>query len=387
VIDYPALIQVHPLLPRLPEDSRGCYSHRMDDERRGWLALGRAMLPPRRAAGLLQQAGGTAELFTSAPQALSLRPTERERLQEAWARAPEDAALLEKCAATLLTMRDPAYPPLLREIYDPPVLLYVRGEITPADRRAVAIVGSRRSTPYGRMVAQSLARGLAEAGVTVVSGMALGIDAAAHRGALEAGGRTIAVLGCGVDRCYPAEHRGLMQQIVAAGAVASELPPGMPPVARHFPQRNRIISGLTLGTVVVEAPEKSGALITAGLALEQGREVFAVPGSVNSEQARGAHRLLKEGAKLAESIADILEELDLQGGAPRTPPVAARAAHADPESPADPLLAHLSLEPVGLEQLQEQTGLPAGELSARVLLLELKGLVGRLPGNRLVRLA
>ena len=358
----------------------------MNEQEQAWLTLGRAMLPCRKVLALLERLGSPQALLAASANELELLPSQLERLQQARQQVGKDQAACRQAGACLLSCQDDAYPSLLRQIHDPPVLLYVRGGLLSQDRRAVAVVGSRRTTPYGRMVAQSLGRGLAEAGVTVVSGLAVGIDAAAHRGALEGGGRTIAVLGCGIDRCYPAEHTQFAAQVAAAGAVMTEFPPGTPPLAHHFPIRNRIITGLTLGTVVVEAPLKSGALLSAGLALEQGREVFAVPGSVNSELARGNHLLLKEGAKLVESVEDILEELDLEQCHPRAPlPAFAPGQDGEGEGE-DPLLQHLSLEPVGIEELQGKTSLAAGELSARLLLLELKGLVGRLPGNRLIKL-
>ena len=356
----------------------------MSEEEGALLVLGRAMLPARKAGELLRRYGSAAALL-GAEGELPLSASQRATLRAARGQAARDEAMLARCGAHLVSLLDERYPPLLCEIHDPPPVLYVRGELAAGERRAVAIVGSRRTTPYGRAVAQALGRGLAEAGVAVVSGLALGIDAAAHEGALEAGGRAIAVLGCGIDQYYPVAHRDLTDRVAKAGAVITEFPPETAPLPMNFPIRNRVIAGMTLGTVVVEAPAKSGALITAGLALEQGREVFAVPGSINSELARGTHQLLKEGAKLVESVQDILEELDLEQGTTRAPlPTAGQDGGEQPAG--DPLLAYLSLDPVGLEDLQEKTGLPAGELSARLLLLELRGLVGRLPGNRLIRL-
>ncbi len=218
---------------------------------------------------------------------------------------------MDACAASLLTLDDTAYPWRLGEIYDPPLALFVRGSLLPEDEHAVAIVGTRRPTPYGIRMAEKLARELAARGITVVSGLATGIDAAAHRGALEAGGRTIAVLGNGVDVVYPRENRELTDRIIERGCILSQFPMGYPPNKGHFPRRNRLISGMTLGTVVVQAPRDSGALITAHAAVEQGREVFAVPGEAGIHASEGPHGLIREGAKLVESAEDIIVELNL----------------------------------------------------------------------------
>ncbi len=218
---------------------------------------------------------------------------------------------MDACAASLLTLDDTAYPWRLGEIYDPPLALFVRGSLLPEDEHSVAIVGTRRPTPYGIRMAEKLARELAARGITVVSGLATGIDAAAHRGALEAGGRTIAVLGNGVDVVYPRENRELTDRIIERGCILSQFPMGYQPNKGHFPRRNRLISGMTLGTVVVQAPRDSGALITAHAAVEQGREVFAVPGEAGIHASEGPHGLIREGAKLVESAEDIIVELNL----------------------------------------------------------------------------
>ncbi len=207
----------------------------------------------------------------------------------------------------LTTLGSPGYPANLAEIYNPPLILYYRGSLEGLDL-SLAIVGSRQATPYGRVTATVLARDLGSAGFVIVSGFARGIDAAAHRGALDAKGRTVAVFGCGLDTIYPREHRSLCEEIVERGAVVSDFPLGVQPLSANFPARNRIISGLSLGTLVVEGQERSGSLITADFALEQGRDVFAIPGPINSEYSRGPHKLLKQGAKLVESAGDILEE-------------------------------------------------------------------------------
>lgn len=279
----------------------------------------------------------------------------------------------------MLTLADAEYPAALRTIFDPPSPLYVRGALISADDVAVAIVGTRRPTPYGVAVAEQLARDLTRCGVTVVSGLARGIDAAAHRGALEAGGRTIAVLGCGPDIVYPPEHRRLLESIIGQGAVVSECPPGTPPLASQFPRRNRIISGLSRGVVVVEGRTDSGALITADAALEQGREVFAIPGRIFDETSRAPHRLLAQGARLVERVEDILEELHLVWRA-APPPVAPVL-----DATEDAVLAQLSLTPQNVDRLAALSGLPVAAVNRTLLVLECKGLAAALPGNRYVR--
>ncbi len=242
--------------------------------------------------------------------------------------------LMKQCGAWLITLGDDNYPARLAEIYDPPLLLFARGSLIEEDQRAVAIVGTRRASPYGLRMAEKFGGELARRGVTVVSGMANGVDAAAHRGALNVGGRTIAILGNGVDVLYPKQHAELRDAIIASGCLLSQFPMGVGPSPGHFPYRNRIISGFTAGVLVVEAPSRSGALITARQAAEQGREVFAVPGQVGSKNSEGPHALIREGAKLVESVDDILMELELpefedapaSAAAPAQPREAAPAA-------------------------------------------------------------
>jgi DNA processing protein len=272
---------------------------------------------------------------------------------------------------------DPRYPALVAGIFDPPLVLWLRGAVTILSATAVAIVGSRAASVYGEETAARLASDLAARGLVIVSGLARGIDAAAHRGALAAGGRTVAVLGCGVDVVYPPEHAALMDEVARTGAVVSEFPPGMPPLPCNFPRRNRIISALSLGVVVVEARQRSGALITADCALEQGREVMAVPGSVLSERHRGSHTLLKAGAGLVETADDVLEVLKLghEGGA------ATGCAVVE-----DPLVAAMDAgEAYALDALATMSGHDAATLLPRLLELELQGFVRRLPGGRFVR--
>jgi len=298
-----------------------------------------------------------------------------------WRAVDTEIHNLTKAGVRLVTRLSPDYPENLTHLHDPPPFLYVRGSLIPTDRLAIAIVGSRFASAYGRGVARDLAHGLVQKGVTVVSGLARGIDVEAHRATLEAKGRTIAVLGSGLDVIYPSEHRPLAAEIPASGAVVSEFPLGSKPDAIHFPYRNRVISGLTLGTVVVEAAENSGSLITARFALEQNREVFAVPGVITSVRSRGPHKLLKDGAKLVENVEDILQEI-----APALMPTSA-ARSAEPTlllEPHETLLVGL-FEPNGLDALHVDTLIARSNLTpARVLEvllgLELKGIVTQLPG-------
>jgi len=275
----------------------------------------------------------------------------------------------------VITLGDPAYPPLLLQTADPPLLLYVQGRVELLAAASIAIVGSRNPTPQGTDNARDFARQLGNDGLVVVSGLALGIDGAAHDGALAGAAGTIAVVGTGLDRVYPSRHRALAHRIVAQGAMVSEYAPGTPPLPENFPLRNRIIAGLSLGTLVVEAALRSGSLITARLAAEAGRDVFAVPGSIHAPQSRGCHALIKQGAKLVESAADIVDELRGQ------PPQPAKAADDAPEPASEPLLDALGHDPTTMDALQARTGWPSAELSARLLELELEGRVARLPGG------
>ncbi len=301
----------------------------------------------------------------------------------ATALASEPPAYAERLAAArqwldgganrgVVTLGDADYPPLLLQTADPPLLLYVQGRAALLAAPSLAVVGSRNPTAQGADNARAFARQLGLDGLAVVSGLALGIDGAAHEGALTAPAGTVAVVGTGLDRVYPARHRDLAHRIGATGALVSEYAPGTPALPPNFPQRNRIIAGLSLGTLVVEAALRSGSLITARLAAEAGREVFAVPGSIHSPQSKGCHALIKQGAKLVESAADIVEEL--RGHRPAGPmPGPAPAPH--------PLLDALGDDPVTLDALLARTGLPTPELSAQLLELELDGRVARLPGG------
>lgn len=285
---------------------------------------------------------------------------------------------------SITTLADPAYPGALLEIPDPPVLIYVRGNTELLARPAIAIVGSRNATAQGLANASAFARSLSEHGLTVVSGLALGIDAAAHRGALGHRGSTVAVLGTGADVVYPRRNRELFETIAADGAIISELPIGTPALAGHFPRRNRLISGLTKGCLVVEAAIHSGSLITARVAAEQGREVFAIPGSIHSPLSKGCHALIRQGAKLVESAADILEELHF--AAPREAPPAAAASGAVASAEAR-LLDAIGFDPVHPDTLCTRLGLTPDVVSAMLLTLEMNGSVAPLPGGRYQRLA
>lgn len=323
-------------------------------------------------------------------------------------RAPtrEAAAAMLAAAAErgirVLTPGMAEYPPGLREIHDPPPVLYCRGEVLPADERAVAVVGTRRATRYGLRQTELLTRGLAAAGVTIVSGLARGVDGVAHRAAVEAGGRTLAVLAGGLSRIYPPEHEGLAEGVAARGALLAEAPPPMPPMSGSFPQRNRIVSGMSLAVLVIEAAERSGALITARHAAEQGRDVFALPGPIDSVASRGCHRLIQEGAKLVTSVEDVLEEVEtlaslrsLSALAPRSrggvasPPLAEPTPTAPAKEWSEPertLLGAIRSEATGIDGLVEATGLPIERVLAGLSRLEAEGAIRRLSGAT-VRLA
>ncbi len=298
---------------------------------------------------------------------------------------------LKNSGIGLLFRDDPDYPELLSHIYDPPGVLYYKGNPAVLQNKNFAIVGARKATHYGLNNAESIARDLSRAGLCIVSGMARGIDAAAHRGALSGSGATTAVLGCGVDVVYPRENRKLMDEIIEKGIVLSEFPPGTSPIAGNFPQRNRIIAGMSEGIMVVEAAEKSGSLITADFALEQGREVFAVPGQVTNPLNRGAHRLIKQGARLVESAVDILEEL---GFDECYLPAANNIFAEKPNNMINDLTSDerriyniTSDVPVSSEVIIQKSGNSAGDVLSILLAMELKGLLTQLPGQLYVRRA
>ncbi len=296
----------------------------------------------------------------------------------------EQRTRAEAVGAQLLLTEDDDYPAQLRTIPAPPPFLFLRGELRGEDALAVALVGSRRATSYGIETAERLAEDLAARGVTVVSGFARGIDTAAHRGALRGGGRTVAVLGSGADVIYPSENRRLVDQVLKAGALLSQFPMGTPPLQHHFPLRNRTIAGMSLGTVVVEAAEQSGALITAGHSGELGREVFAVPGSINSATSRGAHRLIQDGAKLVQGWDDVIAEFpEVWRRCVKEP--GAVGTVSPPAGDEGRLLALLSAEPMHIERLIERSNLPSGRAAALLMTLELEGWVRQLPGQMYVQ--
>jgi DNA processing protein len=302
---------------------------------------------------------------------------------DALGRAPPDLATRWQAALDwlqggtdrhVLVLGDPAFPPRLLQTADPPLLLYVQGRPAALAGAGVAVVGSRRATAQGLDNARAFGAALSQQGLVVFSGLALGVDAAAHEGALTGPAGTVAVVGTGLDRVYPPRHQPLAERIAAHGALVSEYAPGMPPLAENFPQRNRIIAGLSLGTLVVEAALQSGSLITARLAMEACREVFAIPGSIHAPQSKGCHALIKQGAKLVETAQDIVEELRLA--------IPAQASLPLEEPPVeDPLLQALGHDPVTIDALGARTGWPAADLAVRLLELELEGRVARLPGG------
>ncbi len=362
----------------------------LDPETRDLLAL--HLLPglgPRLTKALLERFGSAAQVLVASAMELGEVPhigdTVAHKLVEAMQGLSLDRELelLDKHQTRLVGQHSAEFPPSLKTISDPPALLYVRGGLVEADKNAVAVVGSRHCTSYGRRIAERLAEGLARAGWTVISGLARGIDAAAHRGALNAGGRTIAVLAGGLSSIYPPEHADLAEEIAAVGALVSESPMGLAPMAGLFPARNRLISGMSRGVVVVEAPQKSGALVTARHAAEQGRDVFAVPGPVDSPASSGTLQLLKDGANLVRDADDIL---NTWGEARRT-------ARTTPAAAPPPVLSGLQLriweslssEPVHADDLVQRLEVGAAELGATLLLLEMQGLIRRLPGNRYER--
>lgn len=288
--------------------------------------------------------------------------------------------LIEKHGVTVVSFQEEGYPKALLQTQEPPPVLFMRGTILPEDELAVAVIGSRGPTVYGKQVAERFGEGLAQRGVTVVSGMARGIDACAHRGALKAGGRTIAVLGCGVDRVYPPEHKKLMEEIVAQGAVVSEFPMGAEPKAGHFPTRNRIIAGLSRGVLVVEAREDSGVFSTVNWALEQGKDVFAVPGPITSPVSRGPNRLIKQGACLVESVEEVLEALKIapsENGRVR----AQEEARMDLTEPEKRLVGLLTEAPLHVDLISERSGMSVKEVLGILLGLEIKGIVNQQAGK------
>ena len=332
-------------------------------------ALLKAFGPPDRIF-----AAGSAQLEAVAGPRLAAS------LREHPDQAAVEAALAWAAVAgnRILTLDDPAYPQLLLQTADPPVVLYAKGRVDLLDRPALAVVGSRNATPQGLANSESFAAALSRAGLTVVSGLALGVDTSAHRGGLGGPGSTVAVVGTGADRVYPARNRELARRIAEEGLILSEFPLGTPALAGNFPRRNRVISGLARGVLVVEAALRSGSLITARLAAEQGRDVFALPGSIHSPLSKGCHLLIKQGAKLVDEAKDVLDELGLQTDS--------REAAAAGNAPEDALLDAMGFDPCDVDTLAARSGRPAGHLAAALLELELDGRVASLPGGRYQRL-
>ena len=360
----------------------------MGDEKAYWLALSRVGgIGAVRFRTLLGAFGSIEAAWQATPEALrasSIGPAAVAALVDGRRRIdPEqESARVVEAGYEALTWLDEGYPERLREIAQPPPVLYANGRIEARDRWAVAVVGTRKPTAYGISAARDLGRVLGANGVLVVSGMARGIDAVAHLAALEAGGRTVAVLGSGLDQVYPPEHRTLASRIRSSGAVVSDYPLGTKPDAANFPPRNRIISGLAAAVVVVEAGEGSGALITADFGAEQGREVFAVPGSIYSRSSRGCHRLIENGARPLIAFEDVLEALNMEA--------AVMADHEPERLPEDEtersVIRCLSAEPVHVDELHALSGLPVATLTATLAMLELKGFARQVGGMHYVRL-
>ncbi len=361
---------------------------------RQWLALLHAPgVGSRSFNSLLEQVGEPDQLLRMSPSELaSLKIsslTVNYLRNPDWSAVERDMQWAEQPNNHLLTRHDPRYPPLLAAIPDPPPLLFLHGDPDILHLPQLAIVGSRNPSRSGREIATEFARHLVTAGLTITSGLAIGIDGRAHSGALAAGGMTIAVTGTGLDRVYPASQRELAHSIAESGALLSEFPPGTPPLASNFPRRNRIISGLSVGTLVVEAAQRSGSLITARLALEQGREVFAIPGSIHNPLARGCHALIRQGAKLVETAADVLEELGALLGTLHeesiTIPVCTTQNGMELDSDYQRLLDCVEFDPITADQLIALSGLTAEAVSSMLLLLELEGYLSSAPGGRYCR--
>lgn len=354
----------------------------MTDERLYWVGFSRIKgIGAVRFQSLLMHFGSAQAAWAASPAQLASAGLSLKLIERlVAARAGIDlAAYGDQVAAqgiTILTWDDPQYPPRLKQISQPPPVLYLRGEVTPEDHWAVAIVGTRAVTSYGRQVTEELSTVLARNGVTVVSGLARGVDAIAHAAALKAGGRTLAVLGSGVDKIYPPEHRGMAEKVMDRGAVISDYAPGTPPDSSNFPPRNRIISALSLAVVVVEAAETSGALITADFAAEQGRDVFAVPGNIFAPQSKGANALIANGARPLLQPQDVLAALDLSRNVARR-----EVRRMVPTDATESMLYNaLQNEPLHVDDLRALTGLPIEKVSAALTLMELKGLVRQVGG-------
>ncbi len=356
-----------------------------------WLALHRISgVGPVTFARLLGQFGSPLALFSNPKTVQGVSEQIRSALLDPdWDKAEQDFSWFDEPDRHIVTLHDPRYPELLKQIADPPSMLFVQGDADLLSSWQIAIVGSRNPSASGRDSSYAFARYLAQGGITISSGLAMGIDAAAHQGALSSQGKTIAVVGTGLDRVYPAKHRSLAHEIAKSGAIVSEFALGTAPHAENFPRRNRIISGLSLGALVVEAAIRSGSLITARMALEQGREVFAIPGSIHNPLARGCHQLIREGAKLVETAADIIEELGALAGVEKANEgisASVEQAKNEPDGDYQILFDSLGYDPIGIDNLIDRCGLTAEAVSSMLLLLELKGQVESLPGGRYVRI-
>ena len=352
-----------------------------------WIALTRVSgIGPRRFDLLIQSFGSAHAVWEADAGKLAAAGLDRRSVESLVTTRrkidpSQEQRHLRSLGAVAIPRGDERYPARLAEIYDPPPVLYVKGDLDSPETPAVAIVGTRGATSYGKMAAEQLARGLAAAGVTVVSGLAMGVDSAAHRGALEGGGRTLAVLGNGLDRVYPSNNIRLSQQIADQGALVTEFPLGTKPDATNFPRRNRIISGLSSGTLVVEAGERSGALITAAFAADQGRDVLAVPGSIFSPASRGTNNLIRDGATPVTSVEDVLAEL--------APSRVARQLTVEDILPLDEtervLLNVLTAEPLHIDEIAREAALPMSIVSATLAMMELKGVVRQTGGMNYIR--
>jgi DNA processing protein len=375
-----------------PSGADATSADELDAETRATLRL--SMTPgvgPRLYQQLVQRFGSAQSVFDAAPADLRACDRVGPKLLRAITAAIDTVdvdAELDRCrreGIRLITPRDDLYPRMLHEIHDPPGILFMRGALVAGDALSVAIVGSRHATRYGLEQAERLASGLARAGLTITSGLARGIDAAAHRGAIAAGGRTIAVLASGVVDIYPPEHKELAGEVTQHGALLSEAATGAKPLSGAFPQRNRIVTGISLGVIVVEAAERSGALISARHASEQGREVFAVPGRVDSRMSRGCHRLIRDGAKLVESVDDVLEELGPLVEA--TPTEDGQIVHHPAELQLErSVLAAIGIEPTSIDAVVAESGLPVHRVLSTVSVLEMRHLVRRVSGSQVVRI-
>src|SRR3990170_7327730 len=352
-----------------------------------WVGL--KLIPPitQKFNQFLRQFGGAKEIWEASlselSQVVSLEVAQKIVFQRNQVNLGEELERVKNHGARVLTVNSPEYPTLLQEIPSPPAALFITGKNLKDFSPAIAIVGSRRASTYGKALAEEFASKLSEAGLTIVSGLARGIDSAAHRGALETGGETVGVLGCGLDVVYPAENKKLYQQISEEGALVSEYPLGTPPLTFHFPSRNRIISGLSLGVIVVEANDRSGALITVDFALEQGREVFAVPGNVKSTLSRGTHKLLKQGASLVEKAEDVLEALNI-----RSPEISVRKESNQPNLSRDEksLLEKVGWEVRHIDEICRQMNQSISQTSSLLMILELKGYIKQESGQRYLRI-